>query len=120
GQPGDAAQRRLVVERRGEDFARFGEERLRLLAALQVVDLDDRADEALQVAARREARQAPVEHPAVLAVVPPQAILHREGLAGLDGLVEGLGTALDIVGMYGLLPAAPEVALRAAAGEFVP
>ena len=79
-EPGDAGQGRLVVEGRGEDRARLGEEALLLLglpARRHVEHRPDRANGAAPVVAR-DVR--PVDDGGVGAVGPPHAILGRPDL----------------------------------------
>src|SRR6185503_6197369 len=67
-----------------------------------------------------EARRAAVEHPAVLAVAPAQAILDLEGLARVEGAHAGVEPAAQVLGVHALRPAVPGSFLGAAARERQP
>jgi hypothetical protein len=90
-----------------------------LLHLLALVDVGRRADVALEPAAD-EARQAPVDDPAIGAVATAQAILALPGLTPVEGLPPALPEAVGIVGVHSDGPRVPELLLLVATGELQP
>ncbi len=88
------------------------------LAALR--DVEDGADEPLEVARSRGTRHGRLEHPAVLAVVAAESVVGLEWpLRGAGRLVDR-GETRQVVGMDAVARAEPELLLEGAAGEVEP
>ena len=91
-----------------------------LLGVPAVGDVDAGADVALEPAVPAEARDAVVEEPPVLAVVPAQAVLHRELPPRVEGRLVDLQETRAVVGVDDLRPAVADLLLHRPAGEAEP
>ena len=87
--------------------------RQRVFRALALVDVDADAGVAEEQSAGGVARRAAVEHPAVFAVAPPQAVFDLEGLARVEGAHAGVEPAREVFGMQRARPAVAERLLGA-------
>jgi len=83
-------------------------------------DVDAGADVAAENAVGAEARDAVVDHPAVLVVVAEQAILHDEFAAGIEAGIVGLEATREVVGMNAVSPAIAEFVFHEPASEGEP
>ena len=90
------------------------------LGLLQRGDVDAGADEAGELPVGAGEGLALVEHPAVLAVAPAEAVLHREGPAGIERRGVDLQAAGEVLGMDVLGPADAEFRLHRPADEVEP
>src|SRR5262249_6686764 len=63
---------------------------------------------------------ATIDNPAILAVEAPEAILHCEALARLEGRAVRLHAAVEIIGVDRIRPAITQLLLDAASGEAQP
>ena len=61
-----------------------------------------------------------IGNPAILAAMMPQAVIHLEWLARLEGLEVDVETALEILRMDAFSPAIAEFLFQRPAGEFEP
>src|SRR5690606_5510512 len=85
-----------------------------------IVRVDARANEAGELAVGREAGHAVRHQPAILAIVPAQAVLDAERLSLGLGLLPRRVPGRRILGVDTLEPAMPGFLSRRAAGELEP
>ena len=89
----------------------------RFFGPLALGDVHDRSDVAGQRAVRRQQRDAAIENPSILAVVPPEPVLECERLMRFERRVENLEAPRKVVRMNRLAPSVREHGLQRAAGE---
>jgi hypothetical protein len=91
-----------------------------MLHAVVGVDVDARAGVADEHAFARVQRRRALEHPAVLAVAPPQAVLDLERLALVERLHAGVEPASEVLRVHGARPALAQRLLGRVTGVFQP
>src|SRR5262245_42953067 len=108
----------------GRKSLRFSELRLlpaqRFFRLLALGDVDARSDIAGQRAIQRQPRHARIEHPPVLAIVPPETIFHGERLAPSEGCTQDLEPLRQVVSMDRVTPSVAELSLQRATSEGQP
>ena len=84
------------------------------------VDVDARANVAEEAAIAAVAWRTLIEYPAILAIMPAQAVFHPEGFPGVEGAEVNVETARQVIRVDAFRPAVAGFLLQRAAGKVQP
>src|SRR5262249_47304088 len=91
-----------------------------LQAHRRIVDVNAGGDKAEETLVAGMARHANILDPAILAVMPEQAVLHAEFFACVETARENIGATLDVIGVDAFGPAIAQRLAERTAREFQP